>query len=175
VYKYIRENGGWYEWSMVKIKDFPCNLKCELECEERVEIERIGFENCLNKTIPTRTKKEWRFENKEKKAEYNKKYRAENKEKIKQYRDKNKDRIVEYHKKYHDENKEKITEQAKKYRAENKEKISERKKQYNAKNKDKIRERSKEKIQCECGSIVRRSGLARHKRSKKHQKLMDAL
>ena len=55
----------------------------------------------------------------------------------------------EKHKKYRDENKEKETNRHKKYYDENKEK-------------------RKEKITCECGSIVRKSDIARHCKSKKH-------
>jgi len=52
-YQYVRQNGGWYEFEMIKIADYPCNLKCELEAEERRYIERK--QHTLNKQIPTRT------------------------------------------------------------------------------------------------------------------------
>lgn len=34
VYQFIRENGGWENWRMVILHDFPCNSKRELEKEE---------------------------------------------------------------------------------------------------------------------------------------------
>jgi len=56
----------------------------------------------------------------------------------------------------------------KEYRQANKEKLKEQNKEYYQKNKQKISEREKEKIECDCGSIVSRVHIARHKRSKKH-------
>ena len=54
------------------------------------------------------------------------------------------------------------------YRQANKQKIKEHKKEYYQANKEKISEREKEKIECDCGSIVCRSYIARHNRTKKH-------
>tara|TARA_R110002012_G_scaffold320743_1_gene545303 strand:- start:54 stop:554 length:501 start_codon:yes stop_codon:yes gene_type:complete len=51
-YQYIRENGGWINWSMIWIKDFPCNSKKELEAEE----DKIMRE--LNATLNTYNSKE---------------------------------------------------------------------------------------------------------------------
>lgn len=34
VYQFIRANGGWENWRMVILHDFPCNSKRELEQEE---------------------------------------------------------------------------------------------------------------------------------------------
>jgi len=46
-YQFIREHGGWENWSMIIVKDFPCNSKRELECEERNQMELLGGQ--LNK------------------------------------------------------------------------------------------------------------------------------
>jgi len=51
-----------------------------------------------------------------------------------------------------------------KYYQENKEKLCEQRKQYREENREKL----KEKITCECGCILRRDSLSRHKRTKKH-------
>ena len=83
----------------------------------------------------------------------------------KEYEDENKEQKKEYGKKYYIQNKEQIKEQEKKYREEHKEKIKEREKEYYIQN-------NKEKIKCECGSIVNKSSLIRHKKTKKHIKLM---
>ena len=97
----------------------------------------------MNTHIPSRSHKEWRYDNKETLIEKRKIYRQENKEKIKTYQN---------------ENKEKIKEQVKTYKNENKEKIS---------------EKGKEKIKCEvCGCFINRSGIPIHKKSKKHLDLM---
>jgi hypothetical protein len=50
------------------------------------------------------------------------------------------------------------------YRRENKERIVERDAKYRRQN----RERIAEKIKCECGAVVRRDGLAPHRRTNKH-------
>ncbi len=44
---------------------------------------------------------------------------------------------------------------------------------YRKKNKEKLYKRAGEKIECECGSKVRRSDFARHKRSVKHQNYLN--
>jgi len=41
-------------------------------------------------------------------------------------------------------------------------------------NKQRISERDKQKIECECGSIVRRSDIAQHRRSKKHTEYLNS-
>jgi hypothetical protein len=82
------------------VEDFPCERKEQLHARERFYIES---NDCLNKRIPGRTKKEYYADNVEKFNEHNKKYNAENSEKIK--------------------------EQCKQYSIDNSEKISERKKQ----------------------------------------------
>ena len=104
------------------IENVNCNSKNELARREG-EIMRIT-DNCVNKLIAGRTKKEYAEDNKEKIAEQLKKYRDDNREKIK-----------ENVKKYYDDNKEKITEKDKKYYADNKEKIKEQKKLYYQKKK----------------------------------------
>ena len=48
-------------------------------------------------------------------------------------------------------------------------KISEKNKKYREKYKEKLKQKAKEKIECPCGSVVCRGGLAKHKRSQKHQ------
>jgi len=56
-----------------------------------------------------------------------------------------------------------------KRREENKKEIAEHKAEYYQKNKKEILEKAKEKTTCECGSIVSKSVLARHKKTQKHQ------
>ena len=79
-YVYIRENGGFNNW------DFKILCKCPKE--DRYKMERWYIENCkesnLNKSIPTRTHKEYYQKNKEKINEYQKEYDKKNKETTKQ-------------------------------------------------------------------------------------------
>ena len=159
-YKFIRDNGGWCNWKMIVIKEFPCNSKRELETEERFAMEKDN--NRLNLVLPTRTKKEWTEDNKEKIAEQTKEYRQNNKEKIK-----------EIMKIYQQNNKEKISEKNKIYREKNKEQIVEQRKKSYEKNKEQISEKKSEKVTCECGLVLTKNCLARHKRSQKHLKLIE--
>ena len=61
----------------------------------------------------------------------------------------------------------------KQYRIENKDKNIEYQKHYKFQNKDKLLEQRKQKITCECGCVVSRSHLTRHKTSNKHIKRME--
>jgi len=93
LYRYIRENGGWNNWNMIWIKNYPCNSKRELEAEE----DKIMRE--LNATLNTNNAICNIEEKKEKTKIKNKKYREKNKEKIKEkekeYRETNKEKIKE--------------------------------------------------------------------------------
>jgi group I intron endonuclease len=81
----------------------------------------------------------------------------------------------EYQKEYRENNKEHFKDYDTKYYIENKEKIQEHKKEFYEANKEKIQEHKKEKITCECGCIVCRVVLSRHKRSIKHQEFLKTI
>jgi len=64
-YKFIREHGGWEGWTMMKVKNFPCNSKDELETEEDKYIV-IGLSaegGCLNTNRARRTKEQYYNDN----------------------------------------------------------------------------------------------------------------
>jgi len=146
VYKFIRDNGGFDNWTMVQIEAYPeCTNKKELGQYERYHIEQL--KPALNCQIPNRTQKEWHCDNKKIISEQQKGYREQNKEKKAKY-DKEK-----YEK--------------------NKDKISEQKKEKYKQNKDKISEQRKEKIVCECGSEVTKQHFFRHKKTKKHLSIIN--
>ena len=132
VYQFIRENGGWKNWEMILIEYYKCNTKLELEKREREVIENL--KPSLNKQIPTRTRKEYYQDNKQKFLEKNKEWNEDNKEKRKEYKkdyyEKNKEKLKGYSKDYSEDNKEKKKEYMKVYRQKNKERIKEYKKQY---------------------------------------------
>jgi len=92
----------------------------------------------------------------------------------KKWRDENNEQIVERTKQYYEDNKEIIAERQKQYYEDNKEIIAEREKRYREKNRDIIREKAKEKITCECGSIIRKDSLSKHKRSIKHKAFTES-
>jgi len=78
VYKFIRENGGWDNWTMVKIKDCNFETKKQLLEEEKLNIEK-ETNPLLNMLKPIRTSeelKEWKkqhnIKNKDKYQAFNK-------------------------------------------------------------------------------------------------------
>jgi hypothetical protein len=83
VYQFIRATGGFDNFDLIVIEEYPCESKVQLEMKEREYIERLR--PTLNKNIPTRTKQEYNEENREDISEYNKQYREENKEEISEY------------------------------------------------------------------------------------------
>ena len=148
VYNFIRNNGGWNNWSMVLVSKTPCNSKLEL-----LQIERKYFEKLnatLNMIYPIRNKKEYIKNNKDHIIKKRKEYYEKNKEvlskKGKEYRKDNKEIIKkkrqkynykEKNKEYYEKNKEKINKRCYKYRKDNKEKIKKKNKEYYEKNKEK--------------------------------------
>jgi len=159
VYQFIRANGGWNEWVMIAIEEYPCDSKKKLETRERYHIDFLR--PTLNKIIPTRTDKEYREDNKEKIKEQGKKYRDANKEKIKEWRDANKEKIKGLWKAYSENNKEKRKEQSKIYYEANKEKIFEKYNEYR-------KQYYKKKVICDhCGCDIRKHYLKQHQKTKK--------
>jgi hypothetical protein len=181
VYQYIRDNGGWDEWIMIAIEEYPCYSKKELEIRERYHIDLLR--STLNKSIPTRTNEEYWRNNKDKKYKKDKRYREShkeeivkkkkeyyeaNKEKIKEYYENNKEEIKEQKKEYYEANKEKILEKAKEYSKEYYEANKEKIKENYQNNREKILEQKKEKVICDhCGCEICKKDLKRHQKTKK--------
>ena len=94
IYKFIRDNGGFENWTMIMLEQYNCNNKKELQSRERYWIEEL--KSSLNSEIPTRTKQEYYEDYKDKILEKQKQYRLENKDKIKQHYINNKDKKLEY-------------------------------------------------------------------------------
>jgi len=82
VYKFIRENGGWDCWNMLKVEDYPCKDVYEAKNRERYWIKELGA--ILNMTEPNRTSKEYYEDNKESIALKKKNRRLENIDKYKE-------------------------------------------------------------------------------------------
>jgi len=126
------------------IENFPCNSKEELRAREGFYIRK---ENCVNKRIAGRTKKEYLKEHPEKVRESAKKYREENPDKVR-----------EQDRKYREKNPEKVKERNRKYREENPEKERER-----------CRIKSAKRVRCSCGSSVTYGSLSKHRKTQKHK------
>jgi len=117
---------------------------------------------------------------KQRSKDYYQEHKEEQKAKVKAYREQNSDKIKARDKAYREQNKDKI----KAYKQQNSDKIKARDKAYYEQNKDKIkayqqqyREQNKaylsEKIECECGAVIRRDYKREHLKTKKHLKLIQ--
>jgi hypothetical protein len=82
VYDFIRENGGWDNWSMVEIEKFPCADSNEAHKRERFWVETLKAS--LNCNIPSRTNSEfnlhYRETHLEAMMEYQRNYNVANRE-----------------------------------------------------------------------------------------------
>jgi len=152
LYTTIRENGGWLNWTMIQIEEYPCNNKREAECREEYWRVELNAQLNMKKAFGAETKAEYqkiyRDENKdaikEQKKHYYKTNKDEIKEQMKQYREEHKDEIKEQKKHHYETNKNEIKEQMKQYYQTNKEAIKERSIQFREENKEAIKERSRQ-------------------------------
>ena len=140
IYKTIRDNGNWANWTMVQIEEFPCANGNEARTRERYWFEQLNA--TLNMAFPTRTMQE--------------------------YREHRKEHIKNYGIDYYSLHKERINQQHKKYRIANKDIICKNAKEYQIANKDKIKEYRATPYTCECGATFKKSNIGNHKNTKKH-------
>jgi hypothetical protein len=185
VYKFIRDNGGWDNWSMVQLREHNLKNKREAESTEHWWIEHLAATLNTNKPYamckeePQLYKHFWYEEKKD--------YVLE---KAKEHYEENKDHKLEYQKLYAEENKDKIVTQQREYREKNKDILCEKKKVYRELHKDeaentqkKWRETNKEKISkqkrliidCECGQKYTFGNKHRHIQGKAHTDYQNKL
>jgi hypothetical protein len=138
IYKIIRDNGGWINWSMIEIEKYPCNDNNEAHARERYWFEILKAS--LNSYKPII----YQDEIKEYSKQYYKEYYELNKDKFKEYYENNEDKIKEYSKEYYELNKDNVKEKKKEYYELNKDKITIYNKEYYELNKDKITIHNKE-------------------------------
>jgi len=178
VYKFIRENGGWDNWSMIEIEKYNCKNKREAESIEHNWILKLEAKLNVNKPYakckeePQIYKQDWYEENKEEILEKAKENYEENKEQKleyqKQYAEEHKEDIAEKQKKYREKNKEKLVEQKKIYREQHKDEAIEKHKAWREANKEKLKEQKSQIINCECGYQYTFGNKHRHLQSKNH-------
>ena len=98
VYQFIREHGGWDNWQMLQICEYPCENKHELLLAERKHIEQNKCS--LNQVIPQRTKHEYFDANRDKFNTLRRENYNNNKVELvikqKTYREKNIDKLQIY-------------------------------------------------------------------------------
>ena len=178
VYQFIRNNGGWENWSMIQVKEHNCKNKRDAESTEHYWIEQLAATLNSNKPYamckeePQLYKKCWYEEKKDYILEKAKENYEENKDKKieyqKQYAEENKEKIAENQKEYREINKEKLAEKKKIYRAEHKEEAAKNHKEWREANKEKLSEQRKQIIECECGNKYTFGNKHRHLESKVH-------
>jgi hypothetical protein len=166
VYKFIRENGGWFNWDMVLIEYYPCET--ELELGRRENYFMIELQSSLNNKSPNiyETHQEARHGYYENNKDYHNK-------KSKEWREVNIEREREKGRKRYEANKERFNKISKEWRELNKEKNKEYFKKYREANKEQYYEKHNRKITCVCGCIVGNSGKARHEKSAKHLSILE--
>ena len=133
-------NVGVENFYIELLENYPCNSKEELNKREGEYIRQMGT---LNYQVSGRTRQEYREENREKERERAKIYYANNREKE--------------------------LERTRVYRENDVEKEKERQKKYHDKHKEETKQRRSEMIECECGALVSRGSLTRHKGRSIHQ------
>ena len=126
------------------LENFPCYSKAELHAREGLQQRE---NDCINKLIAGRSKKQYYEDHKEETKEYKQQWYIENKE--------------------HHANKSRENYEA------NREAIIEQKKQYYKEHKQEIQQRKQQNITCECGDTIRKVCLPRHLKSVKHQQWLN--
>jgi len=100
-YQFIRSNGGFENFHMVLIENYPCDSKQELHKRERYWLEQLDSK--LNSYKPYISEEE----KKEQTKEWIEKNNEQHKELVKKYQEKHKEEIKEYQKNYREKQKEK--------------------------------------------------------------------
>lgn len=156
IYDYF-DKYGFDNFEIILIKSYDCIRTHNRDFKHLHAYETLWInktKNCVNEKLPFSPMK---YLNRKARKEYGKNYYKNNKEKCN-----------ELGKKNYQENKEKYIEKSKKNYENNKDEIKEKRKKYRKEHKDEISEKGKIKMKCECGSVFRKSDLARHKKTKKH-------
>ena len=105
VYTFIRNNGGWENWTMTLLEEFSCETKMQQLKKERDFIEQL--KPTLNKMVPAKHQTGEVYDLKEYRKKYDKEYYDQNKKYIlernreynKEYKETNKEAIKEYQQK----------------------------------------------------------------------------
>ena len=162
VYQFIREHGGWENWSMVQLEEYPCKSRQELFLRERHWFDLIKPTlNMISPTADLQKRKKCR-------AAANVRYNANHKDEIKNRQDEyNATHKKEKHE-FYEKNKVTILVRQREYHHLHKEERLIRQREYDASR----REITLAKINCECGCVTTKHDLSRHQRTQKHLAIM---
>ena len=153
VYQFIREKGGWDNFTMIEIETYPCQNKCEATKRERHFIELLKAS--LNTNIPSRSSKEYRQDNKEHIKLVEEKYKSSG-------------RRTEVSRIRYINNKDEIKRKIQEWKDRDRDHFLTLKRQQYQKNKEEINNKKKEKYTCECGLTLSKNNRSEHLRSKSH-------
>lgn len=156
VYKFIRDNGGWDNWEMVKIASVWYKATKSLKQIEQDYIDK--YKPKLNSNRAYRSE------------EYYKEYK---KQKVKEWFENNREYHIKYQNEYREKNKEVLKEKKKEYYHKNIDRLTEYLKEWREKNKEVLKEKNYEKFTCECGGRYIKQNEARHLRSNKHKSFIE--
>jgi hypothetical protein len=162
VYKTIRENGGFNNYSMIEVEKHPCRDENEATARERHWFEILN--SGLNTIYPQRSPEE---------------YYADNRNNIliqqRQYYADNRDNILIQQRQYYTDNRDNILIQQRQYHTDNREEILIRKGQYDATHKEEIATRQKQTFSCECGKVITWGMKSRHFKTKFHLQYVESI
>jgi len=150
---------GWDDVEIIRLEAYPCEDKDALHARERHWYDQLKPE--LNMLRPMITDEE----NKQLNREYQQ--RPEVKQARREYRQRPevKEREREYRQRP----------EVKQARREWRQRPEVKQAEHEYYQRQEYKQRRSEKIQCECGATVRRSGLSRHKQTRRHERLMATL
>jgi hypothetical protein len=168
LYKTIRENGGWDEWSLIEIEHFPCSNGTEARQREQYYI--MKYNSNLNAVRSYRTEEE-----KLEQARTEHRTAEQIRDKTKKYYNDNKEMCNEKSKNYYNNNKEYFEQKRKEYYNSHKEELKIKRQIYRQTNIEKIKEKNSELINCECGSTITKKSKTRHERTTSHLTAMKNL
>ena len=94
LYQFIRDNGGWANWSMIVIDNVPCDDRNDSRLKERAFM--VQLHATLNLRVPSRTQSEYMRDNKDVISAYRTEYDASHREDKHKYYIKHIDAITEY-------------------------------------------------------------------------------
>ena len=150
IYKMIRDNGGWDQFEMKPIMEFPCENRTQASIqEEKCRIELRATMNSIgcifNLEKHKENRKAYKTKNRELLNEKNREYYQEHKDERKVYRESIREEQIEYKKKWY------------------------------AENKAKINELRYQKYKCDCGCEITKTNKSQHEKTKTHQAYIDSV
>ena len=185
LYKFIRDNEGWYNWDMILLDTLHCENRIEALKKEREYIERLKPSlNQLRPILSEEDKEQYNLQQNEKKKQDRKDNPEKYKEKDRLKYEKRRDEVLSKAKEYYENKKDEIN--AKKtdtyYNKGGKEKSSAWCKKYKAEHPEQIKimyknwyENQKEEIVCDCGLKLLKHNLPIHIKRKRHQNYLKSL